>query len=337
MKLSQVVYKSKWLSLLYCKVSQLRYPDFEKEVERRANLDILNYQSIAQPLPKCYYEILTDNNFFGIGWCLRKYVGTNERYIQALSEHGYFFGTYVQEMEKITFAKKLLTFSDIRKEHIEAVVKDKEVIPIGPYIHYAPDYYNEKKFIEEKKKLGKTLLVFFCHSGTGESVSFDIDVIIEKINSIRKYIDTVVVSLFWSDINNEIEKKLKDEGFLIFSSGHRYDYYFLSRLKTMIKLADITMSNFIGTHLAYCSYMNKPHWIVRQDISVKALNGIGAANVTIGEKIVKDPISQQEQEELYQAFADYSAILTEVQKTICNKFFGFSYIRSVEGMKSILK
>ena len=337
MSLANNVYKSKFLSALYCKLSQLRNPGFEKEVERRAKLDIFDYKSIAQPLPKCYCELCTDNNCFGIGWSFRQYIGSNKKYINVLVEHGYFWGTYVQEMEKVTYAKKLLTFGDVRKKHIEALIDDKQVIPIGPYIYYAPDYYDEQRFLEEKEKLGKTLLVFFSHSGTGERVSFDMDYLIEKINSIRKGFHTVVISIFWSDINPEVEKRLSDEGYLIFSSGHRYDYYFLSRLKTMIKLSDATMSNFASTHIAYCSCFNKPHWIVRQEIEIKALNATGAANVAIDEMMAEDPSNQQEQEELYKVFAVYYPVLTEEQKKVCDKYFGLSHIRSVEEMKEIIR
>ena len=230
------VYSSKALCWLYCKVSQLRFSYFKKEVERRAKLDLFDYEEIAQPLPKCYYEINTDNNCFGIGWSLRQYAGVKKEYCNAMAEHGYFFGKYVQDMEKVTFSKRLLTFGDVRKAHIEAEIKNKEVIPIGPYIHYAPDYYNERQMEVEKKKLGRVLLVFFSHSGTGCSVSFDMDYIVSKINNVKKDFDTVVVSLFWSDINEDIKGRLLQEGYKIFSAGHRYDYHFLSRLKSMIKL-----------------------------------------------------------------------------------------------------
>lgn len=337
MSITDIVYQSKLLSQTYCLASQMKAPGFKKEVESRAKLDLFDYKGIAQPLPKCYFEINTDNNCFGIGWSLRQYAGLKRSYCNALVEHGYFFGTYVQEVEKITFAKKLLTFGDVRKEHIEAVVKDKEVYQIGPYIHYAPDYYDEERFAEEKKRLGRTLLVFFSHSGTGESVSFDLDALIEKINSIRKDFQTVVISLFWSDINPKIENRLKDEGYLIFSSGHRYDYYFLSRQKTMIKLADMTMSNSTGTHLAYCSYLNKPHWIVRQEIRSKALNKTGEANIAIAELQGKDVVNQQENEELYQVFSEYSDVLTVEQKKVCDKYFGLSYIRSKEEILRYIK
>lgn len=337
MNITDIVYKSKLLSWMYCWASQLRASSFKKEVERRAKLDLFDYKEIAQPLPKCYYELCTDNNCFGIGWSLRKYAEVKKCYCNALVEHGYFFGTYVQEVEKITFANKLLTFGDVRKAHIEAVVKDKEVFQIGPYIHYAPDYYDDVRFTEEKKSLGRTLLVFFSHSGTGESVSFDLDALIAKINSIRNSFQTVVISLFWSDINPETEKRLKDEGYLIFSSGHRYDYYFLSRQKTMIKLADMTMSNSTGTHLAYCSYLNKPHWIMRQEIKTKALNEKGFANMTIAEMMSKDVVNQQENDELYNAFSEYSDVLTDYQRKVCDKYFGLSYIRTKEEIKRLIE
>ena len=336
-KFQTKVYSSKILSWIYCSISQLRNPGFKKEVERRAKLDIFDYKSIAQPLPKCYDEILTDNNNFGIGWSIRRFADSNKKSINCLVEHGYFFGTYVQELEKVTFANKLLTFGDVRKHHIEDVIKDKEVIPIGPYVHYAPDYYDEKKFAEVKKELGRTLLVFFSHSGTGEKVSFDLDFLIERINSIRNIFKTIVVSLFWSDINPDIEKRLKDEGYLIFSSGHRYDYYFLSRQRTMIKLADVTMSNSVSTHLAYCSYFNKPHWLISQKIETKALNAQGAVNAAIALKISKDDVSKKEGDEFRGAFADYSEELSTTQRELCDKYFGLSYIRTKEEMRDIIK
>ena len=336
MNITNSVYKSKLLSWLYCRVSQLKYPNYKKEVERRALLDIFDYKEIAQPLPKCYYEPLTDNNCFGIGWSFRQYVGSNKSYINALAEHGYFFGPHIQEMEKITYSPKLITFGEIRKKHIETFIKDKDVFPVGPYIHYAPDYYDEVKFAELKKELGRTLLVFFSHSGTGMSVSFDLDELMEKINSIRQGFETIVISVFWSDLNPAIENRLLKEGYKIFSSGHRYDYYFLSRQKTMIKLADVTMSNSVGTHIAYCCYLNKPHWLINQTIERKANGSKGAENLAIAKKISNEG-GKTEGDLFRDAFAKYSETLTESQKELCDKFFGFSYVKTVDELKDIIK
>ncbi len=331
------IYKSRFLCHLYCWLSQLRYYDFKKEVERRSKLDLFDYKEIAQPLPKCYYEIITDNNCFGIGYLLRKYAGIKKSFCNALIEHGYFFGNYISELEKATFSKVILTFSEGRKKVIEKKLDEKESDPIGPYIHYAPCYYDVDKFKKEKKKLGKVLLVFFSHSSTGVSVSFDLDYMINRINSIRSDFDTVVISIFWSDITPEIEKRVLNEGYKIFSSGHRYDYYFMSRQKTMIELSDVTMSNSVGTHIAYCTYLKKPHWIIRQDIKETALTQKGMANVAIAKRISEEQEASAEIDLLYQTFADYTTSLTENQIEICRKYFGWDYIRTPEEIKKMIE
>ena len=53
---------------------------------------------------------------------------------------------------------------------------------------------------------------------------------------------------------------------MVVTAGYIMDPLFLSRLKSIIQLSDLTMSNNVGTHLGYCIYLNKPHWIVRQKI-----------------------------------------------------------------------
>ncbi len=331
------VYKSKILCHLYCWISQVRNPGFKREVERRSKSDIFDYKTIAQPLPKCYYEICTDNNCFGIGWSLRNYAGLMTKpYISAMVEHGYFFGKYVQDLERVTFANKILTFSDVRKSILESEIKGKEIISIGPYIHYAPQYYDEIRLKKEKQKLGKVLLVFFSHSATGVSVSFDLDYIIDKINTIKNDFDTVVVSLFWSDINPTIEERLIKEGYKIFSSGHRFDYYFLSRQKTMISLADMTMSNSVGTHLAYCTYLKKPHWLIKQEIKETALNKTGEANISIANNISDEDEASKEIDLFYKTLSEYSKELSSSQIDVCNKYFGLKCIKTPDEIKEII-
>jgi hypothetical protein len=305
-------------------------------VERRCSYDIFDYKRIAQPLPKYFEEIVTDNNCFGMGRVLRQYAGIKSSYINSIVEHGYFWGEYVPELEKITFAKQILTFGDIRKQQIETQIKNKKIIPIGPYIHYAPYFYNEDKTKELKKKFGKTLLVFFSHAATGCSVNFDLNYIISKIEEIRNEFDTVIISIFWSDITEEIVNTLEDRGYVVFSAGHRYDYNFLSRQKTIISLSDVTMSNNIGTHIAYCTYMGKPHWIVRQEVTYSSKDGKGQGNLDIVKKIKKDTSSALEKEEMMKTFAEYRIQLSEEQKSVASKYFGFNHIMSSEQIRELI-
>ena len=334
--LVKVINSSKILSSLFCLILRIKNRYYVKEVSQRASADIFDYHSIARPLPKYYSEILTDNNCFGIGYSLRQYAGIRKSYCDALIEHGYFFGDYVSDQEKITFAKQILTFGDIRVQHLREKAGIDNAVAIGPYIHYAKPYYDEVKMLEEKKRLGKVLLVFFQHSATDCSVSFDVDYIISKIDSIKDKFDTVVISLFWSDINPEIEARLKKENYLIFSSGHRYDYNFLSRQKTMIMLSDMTMSNSVGTHIAYCTYLGKPHWLIKQEVKEVANSKLGMANRIIDQGIDANPIAIKEKNDFYESFAEYSDILTDQQITIASKYFGFKHIKTGEQIRKLI-
>lgn len=329
------VYKNRFLCKLYCWVSQIRYPGFKTEVQRRAKLDLFDYKQIAQPLPKCYEEICTDNNCFGIGYWIRKYAGIKKEYLDCIVEHGYFFGEYVSALERQSFTNTILTFGQVRVNHITKAL-DKEAIPIGPYINYADDYVSEQEKDELKKQLKRTLLVFFSHASTGCSVEFDLDYMVSKIESIRESFDTVVVSVFWSDLTPELEKRLKDLGYLIFSSGHRYDYNFLSRQKTMISLSDMTMSNSISTHIGYCLCLNKPHWYIKQEVKEVSHNSKGAQNVNVAKQISEDNAAIKEVRELEEVFKEYNESITEEQYKVADKYFGFSSIRSKEELRAIV-
>ncbi|AVM52294.1 hypothetical protein [Bacteroides zoogleoformans] len=298
---------------------------------------MFDYKQLSKPLPKYFNEIITDNNCFGIGYSIRKYCSWKKSYIKALVEHGYFFGSYVSSQETMTFANTILTFGEVRVKHIQNHIEKKKAIPIGPYIHYANQYLTELEFGNIKKMLGRTLLVFFSHAPTGCSVSFDIDYLISKIEQIRHDYDSVVISLFWSDITLEVEEKLLKKDYKIFCSGHRYDYNFLSRQKSMIELSDMTMSNSVGTHIAYCTYLRKPHWIVRQEIKTTANSDKGNANLAIDNWQASDSTHNSEIEELYSIFSEYKKLLTSEQDMICKKYFGFEHIKTPIEMFNLLK
>lgn len=334
--MNEIIYSSKTLSYFACLFTRILHPDFQKEIKRRSEMDLFDYNGVAKPLPKYYQEILTDNNCFGIGFSLRKYANIKGNHINSFVEHGYFFGEYVSIQEKQTFAKQILTFSDLGKKRIEAQIKDKTVVPIGPYIHYASGFYDADKTAQLKKKLGRVLLVFCSHAATGCSVKYDEDYLISKIEEVRNGFDTVIVSLFWSDMNPEWVAKLEAHNYIVFSSGHRYDPYFLSRQKTVISLADVTMSNNIGTHIAYCTYMGKPHWIVRQEVKYTSKDGKGEDNLNIVKQIKQDASATMEREELMNTFAEYSEQLIDEQKSVASKYFGFDYIKTPEQIREIL-
>ena len=63
--------------------------------------------------------------------------------------------------------------------------------------------------------------------------------------------DTVLISMIGYDIQQGFDKKYRNKGYRIVSSGTRNDPYFLNRQRDLMELADMTISNNIGTHIGY--------------------------------------------------------------------------------------
>lgn len=331
--MKEIVYKSKMLSYFACVLTRLHHPGFQKEIKKRSELDLFDYKNIAKSLPKYYEEICTDNNCFGIGRCIRKYSGYKGSYVKGWIEHGYFYFDTVSSLASISFAKSILTFGSHREKVNVQYLPKKKCVKIGPYIHYADDYIDEETFKELKAKLGRVLLVFPMHSGTGQKVQYDIDELFKNVESVAGDFDTVLFSLFWTDINSEYVSQIESRGFKTVCSGHRFDPYFLSRQKTIIKLADVTLSNGLGTNLVYCTYLKKPHWLIRQKRTYASLNAIGDKHKTFQENNIN---KASVVELLYDIFKDYRNDLSEVQYDLCSQLFGFNDIKSPIEMLDLL-
>ena len=332
--MAEFVYKSRLLCDLYCRWSRLSNPGFTNEVLRRRALNIFDYKGISQPLPKVYNEICTDNNCFGIGYSIRQYAEYDKPYIKGWIEHGYFYADTISDLAAISFTNNIITFGSHREHINNILLPQKRCFKIGPYVHYAKDYVSEEEYEQMKKSLGKVLLVFPIHSGTGEKVLYEKEELFKTVESVASEFDTVLFSLFWSDITDEYATEIEKRGYKIVCSGHRFDPFFLSRQKTIIKLADVTMSNGLGTNLVYCTYMKKPHWLVRQDSKTISINKTGEKHKEYEER---NKNNSSIKSILHEAFEEYRETLTENQYQLCSDLFGFENIKSPMEMLSLLK
>ena len=331
--MAEFVYKSKLLCDLYCRWSRISNRGFKKEILRRKKMDLFDYKGVSQPLPKVYYEICTDNNCFGIGHSIRQYAGYKKPFINGWIEHGYFYADAISNLAAISFTNNILTFGNHREWVNHKLLPQKTCFKIGPYVHYAQDYVSEEKFLQIKKKLGKVLLVFPIHSGTGEKVLYEKEELFRMVESVAAGFDTVLFSLFWSDITEDYSNEIEKRGYKIVCSGHRFDPFFLSRQKSIIKLSDVTMSNGLGTNLVYCTYFKKPHWLVRQEAKTIILDKDGEKHLKFEEKN-KDNSSVEEK--LYDTFKEYGETLSPEQYELCRMSFGFDDIKSHDQMHQLL-
>lgn len=248
---------------LYQNLKKIKY-GFRKgwktvfEVESRAKLDIFEYQSVVKPLKFFPFIPHKENNLYGNGYVINKVFNNIDLSVTAI-EHGLYIGSLVPERHLVDPFNNIITFSEYRKKFIETKT-DKNIITIGPYIKYANPLYSQEKIDFEKKRLGKTLVVFPSHSIDCVYAKYDINQFIDYIKEFKNKFnfDNVLICLYWKDIALGMQQDYINAGFHVVSAGHSYDPYFLSRLKTIILLSDATLTNAVGTHVGYAVSLNKP-------------------------------------------------------------------------------
>ena len=324
-------------------IHRLSYVKNKKIMEDRSLLDIFDYKELSKPVTDLYIDFIPENNFYGMSYMMKRIVGGSSRYlsIYGFFEHGLFFGNYIAQQSYKYGFNRLFTLGQFRKEVLSnsQFFKNKSIIEIGPYIAYARSLLTEEEFSKKKKELGKTLLVFPTHSSKGVTMSFDNDnliVEIEKIKEKRQF-NTVVVSLYYRDIYEkpELIHHYEQMGYKIVCSGDRSDIHFLDRQRTIIELADVTMSNEAGTHIGYCVFLNKPHYVFSQNILFKE----DMSEVLRHEGMTDDVNKSQAEHRHYveSFFNEYSEFITEKQKEIVEYYWGISKIKSDMEIKELFK
>lgn len=242
------------------------------EIERRKKLSIFDYQQLSAEIPYGPEERVIDNNLYGYASYLKKYAGL-EQDLKAYLEHGLFLGGIVHPDQYHWHFPRIITMSEARREILKSKIPQKESIAIGPYLHYASALLEAEEMKTLKKSLGKTLLVYPFHSAKHIKIAYDEDGFIREIKRVAKDFDTVLICLYYLDARDpEKVAAYESEGFKVVTNGHRFDRHFVARQRTHIELADLTMSNTMGTHTGFCVYLKKPHYIYKQEIEQQPIN-----------------------------------------------------------------
>jgi hypothetical protein len=306
---------------------------FYSEIEKRKNTSIFDYKNLSQPIPFYPIEAVKDSNFYGVYHSLKEYSGVTKIYNSI--EHGLYLGNYVPFASYLRTTKSIITFSDNRKKHLINAKINKPIYKIGPYIHYAKLPVSENEFIKLKQSLGKTLLLFPSHSIKNFNVRMDVLELIEKVKKLALNYDSILVCLYYKDILDAYYLQYFEKAaFKIVTAGNTYDINFLSRLKLIIELADFTVSNTVGTHTGYCVYLNKPHFIIEQEVELSGENNTRIKNYRDEKQI--ESLSE-EKDEILKEFSIYSESITEKQKKVIDKYWGISSIKQPEDLLDILK
>ena len=228
-----------------------------------------------------------------------------------------YYGDYIPYTSYCKTVTKILTFSAVRERVLKKT--NKPVIAIGPYIHYVPYLLGEEDFLNIKKQYGKILLFFPKHTTREGGQKFSIETIIDALKNIAvQYgFQSVFVCMYYYDIlHSNFASLYEHAGFKVVTAGHQLDLNFLPRLKSIISLADYTVSNAIGTHTGYCIYMGKVHSII---------NPINYLDMP------------QDFIEITKAFLPFSSTIEKKQYDMVAKYWGIDLLKKPEELKLLLE
>lgn len=302
--------------------------------KKNKSCDLFDYSENIKNKRFFCHELYMGNFLYGTANNLRMY-SDYKKPIKACIEHGIYFGDFINKDEVLKSGySTVITFGDSRKDVILRHKNDKNVICIGPYIQYAKSILDDKEIKNIRRKNGKTLLVFPSHSIGGIDIKYNINSFIRKINDFKKKygFKTVLVCLYYKDIEKGVDREYINEGFRVISAGRREDQDFLRRLKSFILMSDYAISNSIGTHIGYTVLLNVPHTILRQDIKYISTKVESEKHI----ENIYDDLAVTQKQEIFEAFREYVPKITETQRRICDKYWGFRYVMNKEKLKEVL-
>lgn len=319
------------LSFIYLISTKIIFFRREKSSNRKKT-SLFDYLLLSKPCKNNSVSVIRDNNLYGIEEVFSRF--TNKKIKNCFFEHGIFLGNLITFNTKHTFAKKIITYGDYRYEILKKGT-NKQIEPVGPFIHYVDSLIPEDEELKLKKELGKVLLVFPSHSTSASKINYDVDNLCLKIEEIKKEYNTILICLYWKDIILGRGQDYEKKGYKITCAGYYKDSFFLNRLKTIINLADSVIANDVGTFIGYCIYFNKPVYLFKQETTLTGLNN--RFKFTLSQRNIDETEKYENiREKLFETFNGYSNIISMSQYQLCSYIWGYNYIKTKQQLISIL-
>ena len=266
------------------------------------------------------------NDYYGHATLLKRLVGQPLIHPLRLSiPHGLRFDSKLWEHDYRPDFPIGLVPGPFRASAIASRVNAR-LVPVGPLIHYAPPALSPAAHAAAASRLGRMLLVFPAHSTHHVDAEFSHNDFIAALTAHARTFDSVVVCLYWRDVLRGLAKPYKTAGFHVVTAGHIYDFAFLPRLRSMIELAAMTLSNRLGTHTGYCLHLGKPHHIHRQQVKIQIVHP----------EMVPVPGEMDEAVRFDTLFGEYSEVITPAQREIVEQYWGTSHVRPAGEMDALI-
>ncbi len=273
-------------------------------------------------------EIHEPNDYYGHATILKKYAGLPADEPLPLGiQHGVRFDLDHWRHDYRKDHAVGLVHSPWRVGVIQEKVQRK-LHAIGPYLHYAQSLLSAEKIAAIRASLVRTLLVFPAHSTQHVAVDFDISAFCEMLAALRKNFSTVLVCLYWKDILRGAREHYERHGLRCVTAGHMLDAAFIPRLRSLLEIADATLSNQVGTHLGYSLYLGKPHQLIPAEITRDFSSDTHRSTSTANTRLDGDLFRER--------FAPAPETISPGQLVLAEKYWGFSAVKSPAEIRAIV-
>ncbi len=295
---------------------------------------IENIKDLARERPLYTIELFVQNDCYGYAHILKRYAEVDLNYqIKSVLEHSALLYDHVWKYDIVAPLPSIFTFSDYRFPFIRQFT-NKALFAIGPSIHYAKCHFSDDELKNLRKQLGKTLLVFLPHSSWSTYIEFDTKKILSVLKNLEREFDNIMICLGWKEVLRDIEKPFIAEGYSCVTAGHIYDKNFLDRLKTIILLSSHTVSFSYGTHIGFCIYLNKPHWVISGiNQKVNVINKIDKATA-----IYKPtPLSKNQVSHFLSYFKEPRDDISKKQQELVDIIWGISHVKTKKELRELFE
>lgn len=274
-----------------------------------------------------------ENTMYGYAEELLNYAGLSYKdiFYLPLLEHGISVPDFFQSSMKHPYIFECRYKEKLWNENSKGV----HCYYVGPYIHYAKDYYEKAELNKEKEKLGKTVLVFPPHSTEVEGTDYSLEQFDKYLfGSICKKYDSIIACIFWANLNDTYVQRLKSRGVKIVSAGFKLDVNFVRRLKSIINLSDAVLYPSFTTSIGYAFYLGK-----------KVICVYNRGDVTLGPSIAftekeNDIINsgfEAMQQHFSRVFSEDAEPFSKEQRNLINTYWGLDEIKTPEEIRNIVK
>lgn len=303
---------------------------FKREISKRSKLSLTDIIPLSQKInmfAPFTSEMHHPNDWYGHAGNLKTYLGLPKNYqFKFIMEHGLYLNEQVDNIDIETNLPSVITYSDYRKEILKKY--RKHIFSIGPFIHYAKSFLTDKQISGEKKRLGKSLLLFPAHSSSMISIEYGIINLCKQVKKIGKDFDSIRICLYWKDVLLGKNKIYQDFGFECVTAGHMLDPNFLPRLKSLILISDLTLSNIISSQVGFCIYLSKPHIVIEDNLDLKTS--------PIWKTRINEVFNSMGYKEIAKEFYKQNYKITLKQKDLVRKYWGMDNVKTKKQLKKIV-